>query len=57
MKKYHLYYWGTGLEQWIKLFSTDSIDELITRFHRVGRENPDLKLKSTQENELRIDLY
>lgn len=56
MKQYHLYYWGAGLEKWIEFFSTDSVDELIARFQSEGRTNPHLKLKSTQETELRIDL-
>jgi hypothetical protein len=57
MKQFHLYYWGDGLEKWIEFFSTDSLDELITRFQSEARMNPHLKLKSTEETELRIDPF
>lgn len=56
MKQYHLYYLGAGLEKWIEFFSTDDLDELIEKFQSEAHERPYLKLKCTQETDLRIDL-
>ena len=55
MKKFHLYYWGAGLEQWIEIFSTDVLDELIERFQNEKRKHPHLNLKATEENQIHID--
>lgn len=56
MNKYHLYYWGAGLEKWIEFFSTDCLDDLIDRFTKEKKLNPHLILKSTEENEIRLDV-
>jgi hypothetical protein len=54
--KYHLYYWGSGLEKWIQFFSTDSLDDVMKRFQSEKRLNPHLTLKATEENEFRIEM-
>lgn len=56
MNKYRIYYWGAGLEIWIKFFSSDNLDLTIKRFQDEKRQNPHLILKATEENELRIDM-
>lgn len=56
MNKYRIYYWGTGLEQWIQFFSTNDIDSAIKKFQDEKRQNPHRILKATEENELRIHM-
>ncbi len=55
MKRFHLYYWGAGLEKWIEFFSTDIMDELIEKFQNELGERPYLKFKVSQELEIFID--
>jgi hypothetical protein len=53
MKKFRLYYWGEGLEQWIEIFSiADVLDELIERFQNEKRKHPHLNFKATEENQI-----